>query len=191
MIAASKAPRLFADELERMLAATPADAAVTLSLRRGGKEYATTMRGVPICGARVIYKLNDGLDAYADSESGNLAITSGMIAFNGRDDALAMVIAHELAHIINRDGKAGGVSQRRDMEDAADMAGAGLVQCAGYDLTAATRFYADYNKHDWLRWIRDPTHRSMKSRARRVLGAPRDIACPLDQAELKKLSAID
>jgi len=189
MIAGSAQPALFADELEMFLSQGVPGSRVALTVRRNGASLALDVQGRGICSTQILYKFESGVDAYADAGRNRVAVTSGMISFNDDDGALAMVVAHELGHIIRLDGKAGSIGERRRMEDRADMIGGALARCAGYDLDRAAEFYRHYNRSDWLRWFRDPSHRSMTNRAERVLLTPEGVACPLTAADLTTLVA--
>lgn len=187
LIAASPTPALFADELEVLLSKGKPGSRVSLTVRRGEATFDVDVTGQAICSTQILYKFEPGIDAYGDAETNRVAVTSGMISFNKNDAALTWVVAHELGHVIRGDIKARGIGERRRMEDRADLIGGALARCAGYDLESAAGFLLEYNRRDWLRWMRDPTHRSMTKRAERVMKTPDGIACPLTDADLARL----
>lgn len=171
-------PGLLADEIETRLAATPAATPVTLTLQRNETPLKVTFVPERVCSARFVVKTGKGLTAFGDGK--NVAIAAKMIAFTRNDDELAVIAGHELAHIVNRDGKASGISGRRHMEDRADLLGAGLARCAGYDLPKGLAVWDRYNKQDVLRFLRDPTHRSVPARLELIRSQAMTGNCPPD-----------
>jgi Zn-dependent protease with chaperone function len=160
--AASADPSLFADEVDQYLAAKGSGKAVKIALMREGKTFVVQVMPRPICGARFVIKTSAGITAFSDGN--NVAVSSKLIGFTRSDDELALIVAHEIGHIINRDGKAGSLNERRRMEDQADLLGVSLIRCAGYDPEKSFQFWQRRDASDWLRMFRDPTHRSRKSR---------------------------
>lgn len=176
LLAASSDTSLFADELEKRIAATPAKQDIELRLRRAGRVFSARIAPRPICAARYVIKTNAGMAAFSDGA--NVAISSAMIAFTQNDDELALIAAHETGHIVNRDGKASGLRMRRRMEDRADLMSVRLTHCAGYDLDKAFEFWARRDAQDWLGFLRSPTHRSRKSRVELMRAEAQDLSCP-------------
>ena len=162
LLAATADHSLFSDALEERLGATPSGQKIHLRLRHDGQERDVTLQPIQICGARYVIKTGDGIEAFSDSK--NVAISSNLIKFARNDDELALVAGHELGHVINRDDEAKSLGERRSMEDRADLLGAGLARCAGYDPMRGVEFWLRYNAQDWLRLFRSPSHRSPKSR---------------------------
>ncbi|KHK90033.1 hypothetical protein LK12_19335 [Novosphingobium malaysiense] len=162
----SDEPTLFADELEERLAATPADQDITLKLIRAGKPLSLSFRGERLCASRFLLKTGKGLTAYSDGR--NVALSAKLVDFAQNADELAVFAAHELAHVIARDDEASGLRQRRAMEDRADVLGADLMRCAGYDVERGLAIWRRYNKRDWLRWLRSPSHRNVPDRIRNI-----------------------
>lgn len=162
----SDKPSLLADQIEEQLAATPEGQDVALMLERDGKPVTISFRGEEACATRFILKTGEGLTAYSDGN--NVALSSELVDFARNDDELAIFAGHELAHVIARDGKARGLRQRRAMEDRADVLGADLMRCAGYDVKRGLAIWRRYNKRDWLRWLRGPSHRNVPERIRRI-----------------------
>ncbi|MCJ1960831.1 PDZ domain-containing protein [Novosphingobium mangrovi (ex Hu et al. 2023)] len=159
-------PALLADELTRRLADTPASQDITLTLARPDGLHSVRFRGEQLCAARFVVKTDNGLAAYSDPES--LAISEKYFTFARNDDELAIVTAHEFAHIVAQDKKASGLRQRRAMEDRADILGVDIMRCAGYDPERGLGLWEHYNKRDWLKWFRAPTHRNMSDRIKRM-----------------------
>lgn len=157
---------LFADTLEERLAATPEGQDIDLKLERDGRTFDVAFRGEQLCATRFILKTDEGITAYSDGK--NVALSSKLVEFAQNEDELAVFASHELAHIIARDGKAKSLGQRRAMEDRADVLGADLMRCAGFDVERGLDIWRRYNKRDWLRWFRDPSHRNTPDRIRRI-----------------------
>lgn len=176
LLAATADHSLFSDALEERLGATPPGQAIHLRLRHDGQERDATLQPIQICGARFVIKTNKGIDAFSDSK--NVAISSSLIEFSQNDDELSLVAGHELGHVVNRDGEAKGLGERRAMEDRADLLGAGLARCAGYDPMRGVEFWLRYNAQDWLRLFRSPSHRSPKSRVERMRSDAMTGPCP-------------
>lgn len=177
---------LVSQEVERALERPAGSDALTLLIERAGKvaEY----KVVPwfVCAAVFVIRTDMGIEAY--SGDGQVAISTGVIRFARTDDELALVVGHELAHVIARDDRAKSVSSRRHMEDRADLVGAALLTCAGYDEAKAIEYRLRYDRGDWLRWFRAPTHRNPQERVRRVLASQGSTACPIDATNVAALS---
>lgn len=163
---ASDTPALLADQIEEMVAETPRDKRVELTLERSGKPVFISFRGEQACATRFVLKTGKGLTAYSDGT--NVAVSADLVDFAQNADELAIFAGHELAHVVARDGKALGLRQRRAMEDRADMLGADLMRCAGFDVNRGIAIWQRYNKRDWLRWLRGPSHRNVPERIRRI-----------------------
>lgn len=163
MLSSSPQKALFADELEQRFVQQQPGTTLTLTVRQPG----SASRQVQIipqggCAARTVIKTGLGITAFSDGT--NVAVSSKLIKFAKNDDELALIVGHELGHIINGDGDARSLQQRRKMEDRADAWGVALVKCAGYDVETALQFWLRRDAQDWLRMLRSPTHRSRKKR---------------------------
>ncbi|MCT2398077.1 M48 family metallopeptidase [Novosphingobium mangrovi (ex Huang et al. 2023)] len=155
-----------ADHLEELLAATPEGEDITLELERGGHTLTISFRGEQLCATRFILKTGKGVTAYSDGQ--NVALSAKLVDFAQNADELAVFASHELAHVVARDGKAKGLRERRAMEDRADTLGADLMRCAGYNVERGLEIWHRYNQRDILRWLRDPSHRNIPERVRRI-----------------------
>lgn len=167
---------LLADRIEEVLEEKPADRPIILQIARNGVEMDLVVHPIPTCSARLVMKTAKSIEAYGDGK--NVGVSTSLAQFAETDDELALVIGHEIAHIINRDGKATGIDDRRAKEDRADLLGAGLLRCAGYDVERSTRFLSRYNRRDWLRMFKSPSHRRPSSRIDLILSHARDTQCP-------------
>lgn len=176
LIALSPDTSLFADELEQRLAATPKGFEIRLGLQRNGEKLTVKLEPHPICSTRLVLKTGLGITAFSDGV--NVAISSKLVAFANNDDELALIAAHEVAHVINLDGKAGSLGARRRMEDRADALGVRIMACAAYDPERSFNFWRRRDATDWLRMFRDPTHRSRKSRVELMRKESSNVSCP-------------
>lgn len=177
LLARSPDKSLFSDELAARMAAHTAGQPLLLRLRRAGTELALKLTPETICNAPFVLRTSSAVDAYSDGA--RLAVTSGLIAFTRDEDELALIAGHELAHVVNGDGKAKGLAERRRMEDDADVLGAAIARCAGYDVPLALGFWQRYRKGDLLGFLRAPTHGSSSARAAHIAGTAA-APCPLD-----------
>lgn len=167
---------LFADELEQRLAAAPQNLPLRLLILRNGRRLEMEITPQPVCAARYIMKTGAGLTAFSDGK--NVAVSNKLIAFTKSNDELALIAAHETGHVINRDGEASGLRERRQMEDRADVMGVRLSYCAGYDPEKAFEFWFRRDAKDWARFLRSPSHRSRKSRVELMRRETQEISCP-------------
>jgi len=175
--AASSQEPLLADQLEQTLMGRSPGGGVDLTVRRTGTVEHLRITPSRGCAARVVVKTGLGITAFSDGT--NIAVSSKLIRFALNDDELALIIGHELGHIINNDGDASGLQQRRQMEDRADARGVALVKCAGYDVERSLQFWLRRDAQDWLRLLRDPTHRSRKKRVELMRAEAAVVRCPI------------
>jgi hypothetical protein len=173
---ASSDKPLFADELEQFLAGMPVEQRVKLSLRRHERVFQVEVMPRPICSARFVIKTGSEMAAFSDGI--NVAISSKMIQFASNDDELALIAAHETGHIINRDREAKSLSERRQMEDRADVMSVRLSKCAGYRPDEGFQFWLRRDAQDWLGFLRSPTHRSRKARVELMRRETGVVVCP-------------
>lgn len=172
---------IVADAIENYLYAQPLDRPIELQVQRRGKHMTFEIHPVRLCRARFILKTDRGLSAFSDGK--DVAIGWKLMTFTHNDSELALVVGHELAHAAFDDEEASGLRDRRAKEDRADLLGAAMAQCAGYDVSLGLAFWDRYNRQDILRWFRNPTHRNVRSRMERIaafVAAPH--SCPPDRA---------
>ncbi|WP_443478097.1 hypothetical protein ACLIMP_05675 [Novosphingobium aerophilum] len=174
---ATDAKGTMAERVEEMLAALPADHPAMILLHRKGEEVRASLTPLRRCGVRFVLKTEGGIDAYSDDD--NLAVTARFVDFTKTDDEIALVAGHELGHVIALDRDAKSIGQRRSMEDRADILGVELASCAGYDIEKGLEFWRRFNQRDWLRWFRDPSHRNVPERIRRMQAHPAPASCPV------------
>lgn len=179
---------LFADEVMDLLAQLPAGRPVSMILQRGRTSLRKTVVPVPVCESRTMLDTGQSLAAYSDDR--DLAITSNLIAFTANDDELALIVGHELAHVILRDepGKPNAETRRRETQ--ADLLGSALAHCAGYDVARGAAFWTRYRLQVGSDALRLPSHPSPDQREAQILAALPGFACPvsLSVAELPQSS---
>jgi hypothetical protein len=92
------------------------------------------------CFSPAAVMLADVENAWA-TQSGVLLVTSGMLSFAARDDELAVVLGHEVAHHV-----LGHVWSRPVYEQDADYLGLYLAARAGYDISVAPGFWERFGR---------------------------------------------
>ncbi|WP_374413536.1 PDZ domain-containing protein [Novosphingobium colocasiae] len=176
MAAASPQPALLADQIEDRLAATPQGRRIALVLERDGAQVPVTIDPVQSCAARFLVKPEAGMNGFSDGI--NVALGSRLIAFARSDDEIAVVAGHELAHVVNADGDAGGLNRRRAMEDRADVLGTALARCAGYDVERGLDIWRRFRKTDVFGFLAVPEHRGWKARIANMQAQSLTGPCP-------------
>jgi hypothetical protein len=178
-------PDLLADDIQALTAALPAQRQLILTVKREGRDVDVPVARRSRCGARFLLKTGEGLRAYSDTA--NVAISEALVEFARNDDELALVLGHELAHVLYQDKRDMGVPARRAAEARADLTGAAIARCAGFDIARGVGILTRLGKRDWMPLFNAPTHGSMKSRVERiraaVLSAP-PTSCPLVSLEI-------
>lgn len=175
--ATRKAGNLVAEALLAEIAEHAPGVPLAIEIRRGAAPFRLQLSPVRHCAARLVLVTDRSVNAYSDQS--NVAITTGLVSFARTDDELALAAGHELAHIIHGDRKGGGISARRRMEDLADERGLRLLECAGYDGTAALDLFKRLGARDWLGFLRAPTHRSFAKRVERLRQTAPSGICPV------------
>lgn len=175
--AASAEPR---DQALAAIARQPSDRPLALTLLRGERPVRVTLAASPGCRSGFEVLLGPGLQASSD---GRIVQVSVRFFERYRDEEVAAVIAHELAHTILRHAdrlEAAGVKRGllaevgrngrlfRRTEDEADLLGAHLLRNAGYDPQVAVRFWRDHGGEVDRGLFRARTHRSARVRAERI-----------------------
>nr|WP_214652284.1 M48 family metallopeptidase [Novosphingobium jiangmenense] len=179
-----KAGALVGEALLDEIAEAPGDQPIAFDVLRAGKPLHIQVRPVRHCAARLVLVTDRGVDAHSDAR--NVAISTGLVTFARSDDEIALAAGHELAHIILRHRKGGGISARRSMEDDADSLGLRLMHCAGYDATKGLGLFQRLGKGDWLGFLRAPTHRSFAKRVARLQAEVPGLTCPVSAASLHR-----
>jgi len=141
--------------------AAAATGPVRLAVRHGGHDRDVTLEPVRACRADAEVAVSDDLNAGTDGDV--IQVDSALINLIGGDDqALAAIVAHELAHIVldhpdrltaahvNRGlFKGFGRNARliKQTENEADRLSVTLMANAGYDPRAAVRYWLTYGPH--------------------------------------------
>lgn len=170
---------LLSDLIADMIAAVGKGQSIRIEVRRDGRPLTVTLLPEQVCSARLILKTGEGMEAYTDGA--NVAIDDTLIRFAASDDELALVAGHEYGHVIAADRTPAGLFGRRQAEDEADIEGARLMACAGYDPVAGIAFWKRLAASVWPQARRDPAYRSASSRYERLNAARASLArtsCP-------------
>ena len=143
-------------QLEGALARGPAD----LLVLRAGRTIRLRLDSLPGCPARIRLARSTQVNAFASGRY--VVMTTSMLDFIRSDHELAVVLGHELSHVIlghpsmrDEDGllasfgiNANSIWRR---EEQADRLGLRLMAAAGYDLSATIPFWRRYLKrYDWF-----------------------------------------
>ena len=164
------------NQLEDQLKLGPA----RLMVLRGGKVIEAKLDSVPGCPARVRLARSGQNNAFATAR--HVILTSATLGYLRNDDELAIVLGHEMAHVIlghaDRLAAAGvpkgvlrgfgaNAGRVRVTEEEADRLGIRLAWAAGYDASAAIPFWRRYYaRFDGPQLFR--THPSLKARERLI-----------------------
>ncbi len=177
IIARRPAGTVVADALLDEIARTAPDKAVVFDLRRAGAVLQFSVVPVRHCAVRLVLFTDRSIEAHSDTR--NVAISTGMLAFARTDDELALAAGHEIAHVINGDRRGAPAKVRRGMEDAADALGLRLMECAGYARATGITLFERLGSRDWLGFLRARTHRSWKARTQSLQVLPPPAVCPI------------
>ena len=131
-----------------------ADGAVRIEVVRAGRPLAIAVRPTPACAIRVQLQPSSELNSWADDRYAT--ITTAMARYAARDDDLALVMGHELAHaylghqaLLDRRSVARSILGSLgsppglvlETERQADYLGLYIAARAGYDLSRAADFW--------------------------------------------------
>ena len=133
-----------APRLERQFGGTYDDPAITARLAVIGKRLALEPRPES-CQWRFWLLASDEVNAFS-LPGGLIYVTRGLCQRMGDDDdLLAAAVAHEMSHVLSRDGlkpAAGSVEESFDREVQADSGAATLLRVGGYDPKGLVRLMA-------------------------------------------------
>ncbi|ODU22729.1 MAG: hypothetical protein ABS87_00735 [Sphingomonas sp. SCN 67-18] len=171
--------------VEDRIEAGLADGALSLTIRRDGRERAVRVTGDEGCASRFQMIPATRLNASAGPY---VSVTSAIVEFVASDDELALVLAHELSHNIlkhgarlDRQGTSRGLLRAfgknpgriRATEDEADRMALYLMARAGYDIAVAPAFWDRFGRRTGFGMFSDRTH---SGRRDRMALAVREIA---------------
>lgn len=169
-----------------------------LLVLRSGRELTLDLAAQSGCPARV--RLARSGEARAVAGGGNVVLTTAALDETKNEDELAVIIGHELAHVVLRHGerlRAEGVPRGAlrqfgrnaervlATETEADRLGLRLAFAAGYDVTAAIPFWRRfYAKYDGPRLFR--THPALATREQLVRDTIAELQAGAQRPELGK-----
>jgi len=113
-------------------------APIPVRVRRHGQVIDLVVRPRDHCSWPV--QVEPSSQLFAASDGVRISVSSALTDYAVRDDDLAFVIAHEMAHNLRRPEDAGARRGSRAREEAADRAGLILAALAGYDTSGAAAF---------------------------------------------------
>lgn len=151
---------------------------VRLTVRRAGEVRAVRLSPVPACAYSLHMEPGEVRNARADGRG--VFISAGLTHFAARDEDLALLLGHELAHGVlehrTADSRLTAAGRAPDAERRADRAGLCLALNAGYDMTGAPAFWRRFGAADWR--VRYPQlgHPGAETRARVLEDALADLA---------------
>lgn len=165
------------DAAAALVARQPADTALRLTVERAGVRRTVTLPASPGCRSAFEVLLGPGMKASSD---GRTVQVSARFFERFDDEAIAAVVAHELAHTVLRHRarlEAAGVQWGllaqfgrnarlfRETEEEADRLSVHLLRNAGYDPRVAVRFWREHGGEIDGGPFRGATHPSAKARA--------------------------
>lgn len=92
---------LTSKRLSNLLEHAPSEP-ISLNINRKGEPLTVEVKPTRICNYPVLISGQDAVNAYADGSS--ITLNAGLIRFASKDEELALIIAHELAHNIDDHG---------------------------------------------------------------------------------------
>ena len=139
----AKRRRIGIEDSERRLEAALGDGSAALTVLRGGADLRIALGSAPGCPARVRLARSGQMNAFANR--GYAIVTTALLGFARSDDEVAIILGHEMAHVIlGHPEKPGKRALVRANEEAADRLGLRLAWAAGYNLAAAIPFWRRY-----------------------------------------------
>jgi hypothetical protein len=144
-----------------------------LSVPRGGETLSLTLQPARGCAYQVQLVPSPSMTASADGRV--VSLTTALARYAARDEDLAVVIGHEMAHnLLQHRLNAAGSSRSR--ERAADRVGLYLTARAGYDITGASDFWRQFGDDSWRARLGVLTHPSPTARSQAVAATAAEIA---------------
>lgn len=140
-------------------------------------------KGIEICGYPVRLKFSTAINAYANGK--NITVTTGMMAFAERDEELALVVGHELAHNTMRHVPKSirnlllsGFATRttRPFESEADYVGMYYLARAGFELDGVEDFWRRLGVISPKSIVRAKTHPVTPARLLSIRATAKEIS---------------
>jgi hypothetical protein len=124
------------EALDRLTDRLHGNDVVNLGIERGGARSRVAVSPAPACDYNVELSASEDVNAFAARR--RVVVTEGMLALLPRNDQLAVIVGHELGHIVAGHTE-GGVdpSMGADAEAEADYLGIYFAARAGYDISGA------------------------------------------------------
>lgn len=143
-----------------------------LTVRRDGIRRIAAVSPVAVCDVPVDLARTD--DVFAWTNGSRVKIGEGMLRFAATDPELALVVSHELAHIIlNHTGSFFGLGSAR-LEREADYVGLYLLARAGFDPESGVRLF-DRMSVAFPKLDEAASHPPLRSRLRTLRDTAREI----------------
>lgn len=120
--------------LERPLTGPdPVGGQMHLVIERRARTMNVNVDGEPVCTTAT--RIDDRVEVNAWSSEDGVSVSRGMLDFARTEPELAMVVAHEISHILlnHTDGFLGYLAPQRQLEEEADYAAVYLMARAGYE----------------------------------------------------------
>lgn len=155
-------------QLERDLRQGPA----ALVIQRGGAQLPLTLEAVQGCAYRVQLVPSSSMTASADGRV--VSLSTALVRYAARDEDLAVIMGHELAHNVLQH-RAHPTGSARSREREADYVGLYLAARAGYDISGAGDFWRRFGADDWRARLGVFTHPSPTARSRALVAAAVEI----------------
>jgi hypothetical protein len=176
------------EALMKRLEAVPPGATIRLDLLRGKEPVSVAIAAQDLCRVRV--EVVPGGQINADSDDRIVQVQGRLAGWARSDDELALVIAHEMAHVflghhgrLAQEGISTGVfagfgangRKLRDLEREADRHGIFMVARAGYDSRIAGTFWRRLAKASGLGAIWAASHPGARNRERNADAAVAEV----------------
>lgn len=152
------------DEVREVRPPGPRETAWTWTLVRAGQSFELQLRPNRVCAASPRVVTSRAFKASATAVDADIQISSELVQFARTDDELAVVLGHEIAHLLpprDRERRASS----REREQRADELGLYLAARGGYDVSVAPAFFTRLTKAYGPLLIFDSKHPPPKARA--------------------------
>jgi predicted Zn-dependent protease len=142
----------------------------TVELLRAGKPM--QVRITPVQGCAYRFELYPGPKLEASSDGRKVLISSAMARFAERDDDLALILGHEMAHNV-LEHAAHPTGSSRSRERSADYWGAYFIARAGYRVSGD--LLRRFGEDDWMQNLGFLSHPAANARSRALDAAAAEI----------------
>lgn len=153
----------------------PVNEEVKLLVQRGEQTLTIVLQPEKMCSLQSVLVTDDSIEAWSDKRL--VAVTTGLVDYVLDDGELALIIAHEMAHILIAQQPERYDVRGKRLELLADEIGARLMKCAGYNLTNAAAFWLRFDETRPLSFLGSLSHPGSKKRYRRLLAIEPSLTC--------------